>query len=351
MLFKNADLNGEIVDIRTEGGKFAEIGKIDGKGVDLKGLSVYPGLFDIHIHGCVGHDTMDGDALEIMSDFLLKNGTTSYLPTTMTMGMEDIKRVCDVDLSEYPTVAGFHAEGPYICKKYKGAQNEKYIKNPDIEEFRELKNVKMVTIAPELDGASEFIKKCDAVVSVGHTEADYVCAAAAIDAGARCLTHTCNAMPPILHRAPGIIGAAIDKDIYAQVICDGLHIHRSVVKMLYRTFGADRMVLISDSMRAAGMPDGEYDLGGQPITVINGVAKTQDGAIAGSTSTLFRCVKKAIEFGIPKNDAFKMASETPARLMNMKKGRIEPGYDSEMLVLDGDMNLKYVLSGEKLIEI
>ena len=163
-----------------------------------------------------------------------------------------------------------------------------------------------------------------------------------MDAGAMCLTHTFNAMPPLHHRNPGPIGAAIEKNIYAQVICDGLHIHKSVIQMLYRTFGADRMVLISDSMRATGMPDGEYEFGGQKITVTNKVARTEDGAIAGSTSTLFTCVKKAVEFGIPMPDAFKMASETPAKLMKLNKGRIAAGFDADIITVSKNLDLTRV---------
>ena len=351
-LYKNALVNGEVVDILTENGKIAKIGKgISGNGIDLNGSMVFPGLVEVHAHGCIGYDTMDGGRLNEMAYFLAKNGTTSWLPTTMTMGMDTIRNVVNIDLPQTKgaNILGFHLEGPYISPKHKGAQNEKFIKKPNIDEFESLRNIKMVTVAPELDGAIDFIKKCGAVVSLGHTDADFDCCTEAIESGAMCLTHTFNAMPPLHHRNPGPIGAAIDKEIYVQVICDGLHIHRSVIKMLYKTFGADRMVIISDSMCATGLKDGTYDFGGQPVKVENSVARTMDGAIAGSTSTLFMCVKKAIEFGIPMNDAFKMASETPARLIGAdgSKGRIEVGYDAEFIALTNDFNIKLtVVNGE-----
>ena len=345
-VYKNANINGKLTDIRIEKGKFAEIGKINKNGIDLKGQAVIPGLIDIHAHGAVGVDTMDGENIEKISEYLLKNGITSWLPTTMTVDMADITRVTDtIPNTKGAKILGYHMEGPYISKKRKGAQNERYIKNPDIAEFEALENIKMVTLAPELSGSMEFIKKCKAVVSIGHTDCDYETATEAIKNGAKCLTHTFNAMPPLNHRNPGPIGAAIDENIYVQVICDGLHIHKSVIKMLYRTFGADRMILVSDSMRATGLSDGEYEFGGQMIDVKNGIARTKDGALAGSTSNLRTCVKKAIEFGMPKVDAIKMASETPAKLLGIKKGKIEVGYDADFAVVDDEMNIKESIIG------
>lgn len=351
ILFKNALIDGKTSDIMTQNGKITEIAqKITGSGVDLNGCRVFPGLVDVHAHGCIGFDTMDGDKLSEMSYYLAKNGTTSWLPTTMTMDMETVKSVVNADISKTngANILGFHMEGPYISPKHKGAQNEKYIKNPDIAEFNSMRNVKMITLAPELENSAEFIRKCGAVVSIGHTDADYDITVNAIENGAVCLTHTFNAMPPLCHRNPGPIGAAVDKEIYVQVICDGLHIHKSVIKMLYKTFGPDRMIIISDSMRAAGLEDGTYEFGGQTVTVNNSVARTADGAIAGSTSTLFGCVKKAIEFGIPADDAFKMASETPAKLIGIPdKGKIQAGYDAEFIVLSDDYNIKMtVINGE-----
>lgn len=349
MVLKNANLNGDITDITIENGRISAIGKAqtDNDFIDLGGCEVYPGLADIHSHGCIGYDTMDETGLEEMSIEQAKNGITSWLPTTMTVDFQDIKRVTNrnIDNISGAQVLGFHMEGPYINKKYKGAQNEIFIKNPDIAEYNTLENIKMVTIAPELDGSIEFIKQCNAAVSLGHTDADYETASSAFSSGAKCLTHTFNAMPPFHHRNPSVIGAAIDNDGYAQVISDGLHLHRSVVIALYRIFGADRMVLISDSMRATGMCDGTYEFGGQEITVKDGVARTIDGAIAGSTTNLFDCVKRAIEFGIPKADAFKMASTTPLALIGVQnKGKIEIGYDADIIAVDKNLNLVLSMS-------
>ena len=347
-VLKNCRVGGDLTDILIEDGKIAFVGKTDENGTDLCGKKIYPGLFDIHAHGLCGFDTMDGGAaIEKMSFELAKRGTTSWFPTTMTMGMDSIRAVVNsIPQTKGTNLLGYHLEGPYISEKHKGAQNSEFIKNPDLEEFRTLRNIKMVTIAPELPGGEEFIAKCGCKVALGHTDCDYDTAMKAIAAGADCLTHTFNAMPPIHHRNPGPIGAAIDKNIYVQVICDGIHIHPAVIRMLYKLFGRERMILISDSMRATCLSDGEYDFGGQTIKVTNGVARTLDGAIAGSTSTLMDCVRKAVEFGIPEEDSFYMASRTPAVLMNVNKGLISPGYDADLLTVNDDLSLdKVIISG------
>ncbi len=346
-IYKNLRLYGEIVNISVENGKILAVGKTDEIGIDCTGLRVYPGLFDIHLHGCVGYDTMDTGAVPHIARLEAENGTTAILPTTMTASVEDIKKVTDIPLDNIKgaRVLGFHLEGPYISVKYKGAQNEKYIKNPDIDEFNSIKNIKMVTIAPELDGSAEFIKRCQAVVSLGHTDTDYDTAIEAIESGASCLTHTFNAMPPLHHRKPSLIGAGVEKNIYAQVICDGIHIHKGAIHALYKMFGRDRMILISDSMRATGLPDGEYDLGGQMTQVKDGMATLPDGTIAGSTSFLWQCVKRAIEFGIPEEDAFIMATRTPASLMGVKYGEVKEGYNADFIFADEDLNIKKVFIG------
>lgn len=329
-VYKNA--NNGTLDIIVEDEKIAYLGLTAEEGIDLKGDSVYPGLIDIHIHGCVGYDTMDQNGFDEMSAFLVKNGTTAWLPTTMTADMQAVKQIVNtLPQTKGAQILGYHMEGPYIAAKYKGAQKAEFIKLPDIDEFNTLRHIKMVTLAPELTGSLAFIQQCKSIVSIGHTDADYDTARTAILSGARCLTHTFNAMPPFHHRAPGPIGAAIEENIFVQVICDGIHLHKSVVLALYKLFGAERMILISDSMRACGMPDGNYEFGGQKIRVQGKIARTEDGTLAGSTSTLLDCVKKAIEFGIPYSDAFRMASQTPAALLGMKKGKLAVGYDADFI--------------------
>jgi len=352
VIISNALINGEIQNIVIENGKIKELTDKPLKAdINASGKTVIPGLIDVHTHGCIGLDTMDAD-FEEMCVYHAKNGTTSWLPTAMTMDFESLKRVDNAKTDfKGANILGFHYEGPYISKKYKGAQNEAYIKNPDINEFRQLKNAKMVTVAPELKGSVEFIKEIskDCIVSIGHTECDYETAIKAIENGALSLTHTYNAMPPLNHRNAGPIGAGFEKQIYAQLICDGFHISKPVILATYKMFGADRITLISDSIRPAGMPDGEYESGGLKVFVNNRTIRLGDGTIAGSYATLWDCVKKAVEFGIPFPDAVKMASETPAKLLGVKKGKIAPDYDADLLIIDDQLNIKTVIINGEII--
>lgn len=346
MVINNALVGGKMQNIIIEGGKIVEINSESSqKGIDAKGLRAIPGFIDVHSHGCIGMDTMDAD-FEKMCAFYADNGTTSWLPTTMTMGYDSLMKVCNsrTDFAG-ANILGFHFEGPYISKKYKGAQNEKYIKNPSVSDFEQFKNVKMITIAPELEGSIEFIKAISGscVVSIGHTDCDYETAVKAIEAGASCLTHTFNAMPPLHHRNPGPIGAGVEKHIYAQLICDGFHISKAVVLAAYKMFGPDRLTLISDSIRPAGLPNGEYESGGLKVIVKDGAARLEDGTIAGSYATLADCVKTAISFGIPFDDAVCMATSTPANMLGIKKGSIRPGYDADILITDDRLNIKQII--------
>lgn len=351
MVIFNAEIGGELKSVLIKDGKIESVGdNVNTGDIDAGGNRLIPGLIDVHTHGGGGIDTMDADFTSLCK-FYAERGTTSLLPTTMTMSDKELLKVTNAKTDfEGANILGFHFEGPYISEKYKGAQNERYIKNPSVEDFAGFKNVKMITIAPELKGAIEFIKEVtpDCVISIGHTDCDYETAVKAIDCGAKCLTHTYNAMPPFHHRNPGPIGAALEKHIFAQLICDGLHISKPVVLATYKMFGADRLILISDSIRCAGMPDGEYESGGLKIYLKDGVARLCDGTIAGSSATLLDCVKTAVEFGIPFDDAVKMASETPANMLGIKKGRIQKGYDADLLIVDYEINLKTVIIGGKV---
>lgn len=346
MLLKNAVVNNKKCDILIENKTIKQVAdNISGDGVDLKGKTVIPGLIDIHTHGILGFDTMDG-SLEEISIELAKRGTTSFLPTTMTESTEKLLLLNNKSLSvSGANIIGFHFEGPFISKNHKGAQDEKNIKMPNYNWLKQFKNVKMITLAPELDRANELINKIkdDIVVCIGHTDCDKDTALLAIKNGAKCLTHIYNAMLEFDHRNPGPIGAAVEENIYAQIICDGLHIDKSVVLATYKTFGADKLILISDSIRPAYMPDGKYNCGGLEVTMKNNEARLEDGTIAGSTKSLFDCVKKAQEFGIPFSDAVKMASETPAKLLGIKKGKIEHSYDADLVVLDKNNNIENVI--------
>jgi len=347
-IIKNARIRDKKSDIVIANGIIKEILPYstdfipeNSKIFDIGGKELLPGLFDIHSHGCMSFDTTDGNGRKEMADFLVRSGTTSWLPTTMTASREALDQaVNQIPFPNFgPDIPGYHLEGPYISLKAAGAQDKRYIRLPDLEEFRSYNNVKMITVAPEIDGAMDFIEKCGVAVALGHTTCDYQTACEAFDRGANCLTHTFNAMSPLHHRNPGPIGAAIDKGAYVQVISDGFHLHPSVVKMLYRTFGTERMVIISDSVSTAGLPDGRYVINDAVTIVRDSHAYLPDGTINGSSSTIMDCVRTAISFGIPKYDAFKMASETPANCIGLKKGRFEAGYDADFIVIDDELNV------------
>jgi len=351
LVIKNAKFKDKIADIKIENGIITGVGSFcDAEEFDAVGKIVIPGLIDVHIHGFGGYDTSDLGKLGEISVELAQNGTTAWLPTTMT---DDIEKLAEVTkqllLTDGARIIGFHVEGPYISKKRKGAQNEKFIKNPDISEFNKLANVSIVTIAPELQGAEAFIKKCDAIVSIGHTDCDYDTALKAIDAGAKCLTHTFNAMPSFLHREPGPIGAAFEKNIYAEVICDGRHVSKAAFLALYKMFSADRLILISDAIRPAGLPNGKYISGGLDVYMNDGVLALEDGTLAGGSVSLLAGVKKAVEFGIDFYEAVKMASATPAEMLGLRKGRIESGYDADLVILNDDLSVCQTVIGGKLL--
>lgn len=348
LVIKNAVVGDTLTDITIKNGKIYAIGKTDEKGIDAGGNKLFAGLIDVHTHGCMDNEAVDGD-INLIAHYMACYGTTSFLPTTSTVSIDTIHKAVNIDINAIKgaNVLGFHAEGPYINAKYKGAQDEKFIRKPDIEEFKKLPNIKMVTVAPEVEGALDFIKECEAIVSLGHTDADYDTTIKAIENGANCLTHTFNAMPPMLHRNPSVIGAAAEKGIYAQLICDGFHVQRGAMWCIYRAFGPDRTVMISDSIRAAGLRAGKYTSGGLNIIIEESdvVARLEDGTIAGSLKFLLDGVKTAISYGIPEADAFKMASETPAELLGINKGKIEVGYDADFIILDKDYNLLTTIIG------
>ena len=350
MVYINALIKGKITDITVEKGKIVSLNKTQKEGIDLNGKKTFAGLIDIHTHGCLGLNVTDAiGELEKICIYQAENGITSFYPTTVTETREKILASLSQNINglKGAQVLGFHMEGPYISPKRPGALNPANILKPDVEEFKRFPNVKIVTVAPEVEGAVDFIRECDATVCLGHSVGDYDSACAAADAGAVCLTHTFNAMPPLLHREPSLIGAALDKDMYAQVISDGIHIHPAAIRALYKMFGKKRLILISDSVEAAGIKDGEYTFGGVPVVLKDGVVRTVGGALAGSTSNLLDCVKCAISFGIPEEDAFDMASSTPAEMMNLNKGKLEVGYDADFITIDDNYNIcNVVIDGE-----
>lgn len=316
---------------------------------DAEGKLLLPGLVEVHCHGCMGMETADGPEAQVkMSEYWAEEGVTSWYPTGTTIAVSHLRRVF-AKIPETPTganIVGYHSEGPYINDKYRGAQDPNYIVPPSLADFDDLGTVKLITLAPEVEGGLEFIKKTNILPVLGHTDADYDTALAAFRNGAKCVTHLFNAMPPLHHRNPSVLGAAYDGDAYVQLISDGVHIHPSVVRMTYRLFGAERMILISDAVRPALLPDGDYtnlSSGGMEVVVKNGEARLKNGVLAGSTSSLYTCVQRAISFGIPPIDAYRMASETPARMMGLRKGKIQKGYDAEFLFVDSEWKKTDVL--------
>lgn len=353
-------------DVAFEGGLITE-GSGDGETFDASGSYVIPGLTDLHFHGCMGEDFSDASAegLRVMAEYELSRGVTQICPAGMTLPEEQLIKVCrtaaehkraDVKGAE---LVGINLEGPFLSEAKKGAQNGAWLHAPDTGMFRRMYEaseglVKLVSVAPELTGAIDFIKEVsrDAVVSIAHTTADYDTASEAIGAGARQITHLFNAMPAFSHRAPGVVGAAFDApECRVELISDGVHIHPAVIRAVFKMFGAERVILISDSLRGAGMPDGQYTLGGQDIVVRAPLATLLDGTIAGSVTDLMGCLKKAVSFGIPLHDAVRAAAVNPAKAIGIfdTYGTLETGKAANAVVLDDELNVAAVfLRGQRV---
>ena len=354
----------------TEDGRFGEVlfGDTEKPGVDLKGATVIPGLVDVHIHGAAGADFSDGDqeGLERMARHLLLCGVTAFAPASMTLPYETLEKAyaCGAVLAaQAPTdrarFAGIHMEGPYFSEKKKGAQNADYLKAPDFEGFRKLYEgcgglIRIADVAPELPGAESFVRQASQLctVSVAHTDSGYEAAKAAFAAGATHLTHLYNAMPGIHHRNPGVIPAAAEAPaVRAELICDGLHVHPASVRLAFSIFGGERMVLVSDALRCCGMPDGDYELGGQTVTLSGGIARLADGTIAGSATNLYDCMRNAMAFGISETDAVRAATWNPAQAIGRDSeiGSIAPGKLADFLICSDDYSQKRIFLGGKEI--
>ena len=354
----------------TEGGiefdeRIVSYGKDITGGIDAECGYLIPGLIDIHTHAAVGEDASDGspEGLEKMSVYYAKDGVTSWLPTTMTIGEDDLTKAMHAMRDFVRTqcgamLAGVNLEGPFVSVKKCGAQNPKFIKAPDADMFFRLNEAsggkaRLVTVAPEEPGSVEFIKKVSetCTVSVGHTSASYDTAMRAFDAGASHATHLFNAMPPLHHRNPGVIAAASDAGATVELITDGFLIHPSVIRLVHRLF-CERLVLISDSLRCAGMPDGEYELGGQPITMKNGKA-TLSGTdtLAGSSVHLMEGLRRAVSFGVPLEAAVMAATYSPAKAVGLENeiGSIKQGCFADLVILDNELNVKNVFINGRLL--
>ena len=362
--------NGSIVkenevfvgDLLVKNGKISKIGEnLLGENIlDATGKFVVPGFIDMHIHGANGYDTMDGttEAIESIAKFLCNHGVTSFLPTMLTQSKEDllkslesIKQFKD-KLTGNATVLGAHMEGPYFNTDYKGAQNPEFIREGSVEELKkfievEKDIVKLMSLAPEKnsDEVIQFLSENSCIVSMGHTGASCDRVKEAVKAGVTHGTHTYNGMKGLHHREPGALGGIMLMDeIYGELILDAVHVHPDSAKILVKCKGSDKVVLVSDSIMATGLPEGDYSLGGLPITVKNGEARLLDGTLAGSTLTLDLAFKNVIELlGLSIIDAVKMSSTNQAKELKINKGLISQGYDADLLILNEDYSIDKVL--------
>ncbi|HHW73237.1 MAG TPA: N-acetylglucosamine-6-phosphate deacetylase [Firmicutes bacterium] len=332
--------------------------------VDAEGGYIAPGFIDIHMHGCGGAELMDGtrEALETMARFVASTGTVAFLPSTVTAEEEKTRRVCEAvasytDIPDGAELLGVHLEGPYINAKFKGAQYGPAIREASIAELKELygllgEKLKLVTLAPEMPGsldAVEWLTERGVTVSIGHSDAAYEEAVAGFQRGITHATHTFNAMRGLHHREPGAVGAVLaTPGVYAELIADLLHVHPGAIKVMLRSVGVEYVVLVTDSMQATGLPDGEYVLGDNKVFVRDGAARLAEGNLAGSTLTMQRAVKNMVDVvGADLVDVFRMASLNPARSIGLShRGWIKEGYKADFALLSKDLSVrKTVISG------
>jgi len=335
--------------------------------IDAKGNYVSPGFIDVHIHGSKGKDAMDGEveSLEVISKFVCSKGVTAFLPTTMTMSKEKIYKAIDTikeaARKKLPgaAVIGAHVEGPFINEKYKGAQRSDYILKPSYDFIKQYKDIiKIITMAPEKDENFNFIKEVkkntDIVLSIGHSDATYEQAEEAIKLGVNHITHTFNVMSPLHHRKPGVVGAAFNSDAFCEIIADKIHTHPSIFNILLKIKGKEKVILITDCMRAGGLKDGVSELGGQKVFVKDNSARLESGALAGSILTLNKAIKNIYEnTNLTLNEAVNLATINPAKSINIydKKGSLEEGKDADITVFNDKFEIiKTIVAGKTVYE-
>jgi len=333
--------------------------------ISASGQTAIPGFIDVHIHGAGGHDVMEGteQAMSAVAGTLARHGTTSFVATTVTASPDDTCRGVEgiaryvahqfAALQPKAEVLGVHYEGPFINKVRRGVHPAEWIQLPSVDLLQRFLraaagNARILTIAPELLGAVPCMKAArDAgvVVAMGHTDATYEQARAGIAHGARHAVHVYNAMRPFSHRDSGVIGAVLTSpDVTAELIADGVHVEEAAMRILLQAKGAGRVILISDGLSATGMPDGKYMLGKLEVTVSGGVCRNAEGKLAGSTLTLDRALRNVVALGIPVQDAVRMLTENPAKLLGIefKKGALRTGADADIVLLDENLQVTNV---------
>ncbi len=351
-------------------GLFTEQKNDTGEVLDGKGCYAIPGLIDIHLHGCKGHDFCDGTsgALEAIARYEASVGVTAIAPAVMTLPVEQVEYILSVAAGhrrkggEGADVLGINMEGPFISRQKKGAQDEAHMIPCSLEVFRRFQAaaeglVRYIAVAPEEPGALAFVEQMHGgvTVSVGHTNATYEQARAAFERGASHAIHLYNAMSPFTHRAPGVVGAVADSGhVAAELICDGVHVHPAVVRATFSMLGSDRIILVSDSMRATGMPDGDYTLGGQAVHVEGRRAvSVSDGVLAGSVTHLMDCMRTAVkEMAVPLEEAVVCATVNPAKSLGEygMYGSISPGKKAHLVLLDQELHVRAVIKdGKRLV--
>ena len=356
-------------DIVIRGGRivFGAAPQLDEEIIDAEGLYALPGLLDLHFHGAVGHDFCDAseEAIQALADFEASKGVLAICPATMTYSEEILGGIMDAAAAHKngrgADLVGINMEGPFISPDKIGAQNPKYLHKADVDMFRRLQEragglIKLVDMAPEEDGALDFIARCrgEVRISIAHTCTSYETAKKAFAAGASHMTHLYNAMPGITHREPGPIIAALEDHAEVELITDGVHIHPAMVRFTFNTFGADRVVLIADSMMACGLPDGQYSLGGQAVTVKGPRATLTEhpGVIAGSATCLYDCMRRAVlDMGVPLESAVRAASENPARSIGVDSayGSLAAGRYGNVILADRELNIQKVIQKGRVI--
>jgi len=360
--------------VYVKNGRIVRVGRrvskpLEAEIVNASGMIVVPGFIDTHIHGGAGSDVMDGtaEALRKIAKYHARFGTTSMLATTTTESFDRTiqavraARAVIKEGTDGAQIVGVHLEGPYINPERRGAQNVEYVRSPSLAEFKQIveesgNHVRIVTVAPEIKGAMELIaaiKNKGVVVSAGHSNASYAEMISAIRAGITHVTHIFNGMKEFHHREPGIVGAALTcRELTVSVIADGIHVHPTAIRLLFRAKGADHIFLITDAIRAAGMSDGTYELGGLTVTVKNGVCRLRSGMLAGSTLTMNIAVKNTANFlGIPLSDALKMASTNAAKTIGFAdtKGSLEEGKDADIAILYQDLSVQSTIVKGRVI--